>query len=171
MNKVVISIVVVAMIAIAFGTAGVVYAQSGTPQSSAAGTGNGYGMGSRGSRGGMMAGNGAGTQEGLMHDAMIAAYSDKLGISVEVLNSRLADGETLSAIALSTGLTVEQFTALRLEVRNLAIDQAVKDGTFTQEQADWMKTRGAGNGNGMGMRGNGQGRFGSANCPYYQTTP
>jgi len=106
-----------------------------------------------------------------MHDAMIAAYSDKLGISVEVLNSRLADGETLSAIALSTGLTVEQFTALRLEVRNLAIDQAVKDGTFTQEQADWMKTRGAGNGNGMGMRGNGQGRFGSANCPYYQTTP
>jgi len=171
MNKVVISIVVVAIIAIAFGTVGVVYAQSGTPQSPAAGTGNGYGMGGRGPRGGMMAGNGAGTQDGLMHDDMIAAYSEKLGISVEVLNSRLANGETLSAIALSTGLTVEQFAALRVEVRNLAIDQAVKDGTFTQEQADWMKTRGAGIGNGTGMRGNGQGRFGSADCPYYQTTP
>lgn len=171
MNKVVLSIVVVAIIAIALGTAGSVFAQSSTPQTSVAGTVYGYGMGGRGQRGGMMGGYVAGTQDGLLHDEMIAVYSEKLGISVETLNSRLANGEKLSAIALSTGLTFEQFTTLRLEVRNLAIDQAVKDGTFTQEQADWMKTRSAGMGNGTGLRGRGQGQYANTNCPYFQTNP
>jgi hypothetical protein len=171
MNKIVLSVVVVAIIAIALGTTGAVFAQSGTPQTPITGTEFDRGMGGRGSRGGMTGGNVAGTQDGLLHDEMIAIYSAKLGISVDVLNSRLANGETLSAIALSTGLTVEQFTTLRLEVRNLAIDQAVKDGTFTQEQADWMKTRSAGMGTGTGFRGNGQGRSGTADCPYSQTNP
>lgn len=176
MNKVILSIVVVAIIAIALGTAGAVYAQAGTPQASVTGTGYGYGMGAgRGNRGGMnnggMGGVVAGTQDGLLHDEMIATFAEKLEISVDDLNERLAAGETVAEIAIAEGLTVEQFSALRVEVRTQVLDQAVKDGLLTQEQADWMKTRGAGNGAGRGMRGNGQGQFGNADCPYLQTNP
>jgi len=56
--------------------------------------------------------------------------------------------------------------------RSQALDRAVKDGTLTQEQADWMKQRVAGNGcGGRGMRGAGQRQFANPDCPYYQTTP
>jgi hypothetical protein len=163
MKKIALSFVVVAIIAVALGTAGTAYAQSSAPQTTNIGTGYGYRMGGRG--------NGMGTQDGLLHDDMIAAYASKLGITVDELNTRLANGETMAEIATSKGLTFEEFTALRLEVRSLALDQAVKDGTLTQEQADWMKTRGAGIGNGMGFRGNGQGQFANSDCPYYQTNP
>lgn len=172
MNKVILSIVVVAIIAIALGTAGAVYAQAGTPQAPVTGTGYGYGMGAgRGNHGGMMGGNAVGTRDGLLHDEMIAAFAEKLGISVDDLDARLADGETVAEIAFAEGLTIEQFSAIRVEVRTQVLDQAVKDGLLTQEQADWMKTRGAGNGAGRGMRGNGQGQFGNADCPYLQTNP
>jgi hypothetical protein len=169
MNKFLLSVVVVAVVAIALGSAGVAFAQSNTPQTPVPGTG--YGMGGRGNRGGMMGENVYGTQDGLLHDEMIAIYSEKLGISVEELNSRLANGETLSAIALSKGLTFEQFRTLMLNARNQTLDQAVKSGTLTQAQAEWMKTRGAGVANGgTGMRGAGygQGQFTNADCPYFE---
>ena len=130
-------------------------------------------MGGRGARGGMM-GQGAvsGTQDGFLHDEMIAVYAEKLGISVEDLNARLANGETMAQIASSKGLTADQFRTLMTDARSQAIDQAVKDGTLTQAQADWMKQRGAGMmGNGRGMRGAGQGRNANPDCPYYQANP
>ncbi len=168
MNKVVKSIVILAVVAIAFGTAGVVLAQSATPEATVPGTGIGDrfgGQGGRGQRGGMPG------QDGLLHDEMIAAYATKLGLPVEDLETRLADGESMAEIAISSGLTVDEFQALRVEVRTLVIDQAVEDGTLTQEQADWMKARGAGMGNQTGRRGNGQNLLGTANCPSYQTNP
>jgi hypothetical protein len=67
------------------------------------------------------------------------------------------------------------------DARTQAIDQAVKAGTLTQAQADWMKTRGGAMNNGgmmgagqrgagRGMRGNGTGD--PATCPYFnQTNP
>lgn len=173
MNKILLGLVVVVIVAIALGTAGVVAAQSPTP---VPGTGTGYGMGAgRGNRGGMnnggLGGVVAGTQDGLLHDEMIAAFAEKLEISVDDLNERLAAGETVADIAIAEGLTVEEFFAIRVEVRTQVLDQAVKDGLLTQEQVDWMKTRGAGNGAGRGMRGNGQGRFGNGECPYLQTNP
>ncbi len=156
MKKLVLSLVIVAVIAVAFGTASSVYAQSTTPQAPANGTGYGYNAGARGVRGGMMGQTAvAGTQDGLLHDEMIAVLSDKLGISVDDLNARLADGETLSQIAISEGLTIDEFIALRTEVRSQVISAAVADGTLTQEQADWMSTRGAGRtagGRGMDAR-------------------
>ena len=174
MNKFSISIVIVAVIAIVLGTAGFVYAQSPTPQTPVPGTGYGYGMGGgRGVRGGMAMGQGAvsGAQVGILHDEMIAAYAQKLGISVEDLNTRLANGETIAQIASSVGLTVDQFRTVMRDARSQAIDQAVQNGTLTQAQADWMKQRGAGMMNGgRGMRG-GQGRNANPDCPYYQTNP
>ncbi len=173
MKKLVLSLVIVAVIAVAFGTASSVYAQSTTPQAPANGTGYGYNAGGRGVRGGMMGQNaGSVTQDGLLHDEMIAVYAEKLGISVDDLNARLADGETLSQIAISEGLTIDEFIALRTEVRSQVIAAAVADGTLTQDQADWMLTRGVGGtagGRGMGARGTGLGQYANPDCPYYQS--
>ena len=154
MNKLVISIAVVAVLAIALATAGFVFAQSPTPQTPVPGSGFGQGMmNGQGNRGGMMNGQGnrggmafqnaAGDQDGLLHDAMIAVYAEKIGLSVAELNARLAKGETMAQIASSKGLTADQFSTLMTDARSQAIDQAVKDGTLTQAQSDWMKQRGA----------------------------
>lgn len=170
MKKLLLGIVMVLVVVAAFGASSSVYAQSSTPQG--VGPGNGYGMmGGQGMRGGMMAST-YGTQTGLLHDEMVVLYAEKLGISIDDLNARLADGETMSQIAISTGLTLDEFRTLMVEVRSLAIDQAVLDGTLTQEQADWMNLRGTGMmGAGRGMRGSGQGLYLNPDCPYYQTTP
>jgi hypothetical protein len=191
MNKFVVIIVVVVVAAFALGAAGYVYAQSPTPQAPVPGTG--YGMmgassGRMGARGGMMAGSTSvsGDQDGLLHDGMIAVYSQKLGISVDDLNARLIKGETMAQIAYSKGLTAAEFSTLMTDARSQAIDQAVKDGTLTQAQVDWMKQRGAGmmagvtgrmggggmmgGGRGMGMRGAAQGQFANPDCPYNSQT-
>ena len=170
MKKFAVTFMVVAVVVFALGSAGVAYAQTPAP---GAGTGLGSGwMGGRGSQGGVGAGNIA-LGEGILHDYLIAAYAEKLNIPVADLEARLDQGETLSEIAVSTGLTLDQFRTLMVEVRSQAIDQAVADGTLTQEQADWMKQHGAGQmGNGRGMRGGGQGQFANPDCPYYsQTNP
>ncbi len=111
----------------------------------------------------------AGSGQGILHDAMIAAFAQKLGISVDDLNARLAKGETMAQIASSKDLTAEQFIALMKDARTQAIDQAVKDGTLTQAQADWMKTRGGMFGAGQGA-GRGMGRGNAGSCPYYPQT-
>jgi len=169
MKKFTVTIMVVAVVVFALGTVGVAYAQASTPGT---GTGFGSGLGGRGGHGGVGAGNIA-AGEGILHDYLIAAYAEKLNIPVADLEARLSQGETMSEIAVSTGLTVDQFRTLMVEVRSQAIDQAVADGTLTQAQADWMNQRGAGQmGNVRGMHGGGQGRFANPDCPYYnQTNP
>jgi len=175
MNKFVLTMMVVAVVALALGTVGVAYAQTPT-QAPRTGSGSGW-MGGRGSRGGMGTGNMA-AGEGILHDYLIAAYAEKLNIPAVDLEARLGQGETMAQIGASKGLTVEQFRTLMVEARTQAIDQAVADGTLTQEQADWMKQRGAGQmvggqmSNGRGTRGVGQGQFANPDCPYYgQTNP
>ena len=178
MNKIVISIVVLALAAAVFATTGSVFAQSPTPATPVPGSGNAFGnMNSRGSRGGGMgagyAGSMAGTQSGLLRADMAAVYAEALGISVDDLNARLAQGETLSQIAAASGLSAEEFSALMAQARTQALDQAVQAGSLTQTQADWMKQRGAGIGAGrVGARGTGLGLNANPDCPYYpQTTP
>ena len=174
MKKLLLTLPILAVIVAALGTAGSVYAQASTPSSTVPGTGYGTGFGGRGARGGMMGGF-AGTQDGLLHDELIAAYADKLGISVDDLNARLAGGETLSQIALSTGMTLDEFQSMLTDARSEAISAAVANGTLTQDQADWMTQRafGAAAAAGRGMRGagTGAGQFANPGCPYYQTTP
>lgn len=172
MKKIVIGIVIVLVVAVVLGTAGYVYAQSGGPQNPFRGMGNGHGMmGGRGNTQdtpqGMM-----GNRDGVLHDEMIAAMAEKLGMTVSDLEARLTAGETMWDIAAEKDLTVEEFRTLMLEARAQAIDAAVLSGDLTQEQADWMKQRGAGMG-GAGMRGNGQGRYGGMGCwdDDDQTTP
>jgi hypothetical protein len=164
MNKSVFLLVIVAVVTLALGIVGVAYAQSPmqTP-----GTGTGW-MGGRGPQSGL---GGANTNagEGILHDYMIAAYANELNISVADLEARLDSGETMAQIALSEGLTIEQFRTLMVKARAQAIDQALNDGVLTQAQADWMNQRGAGQ-MGNGMRGGGHGQFANPNCPYSDPT-
>ena len=181
MRKFAFAFVIVATLVVALATTGYVFAQTGNPPTpQTPGSGNGYSRG----MGGMM-GRGTGISmggEGILHDTMIAVFAQKLGLTVDELNARLAKGETMTQIAASKGLTAEKFTTLMADARSQAIDQAVKDGKLTQAQADWMKQRGGamnggstgsgrgmmGDGRGRGMHGNGTGD--PSTCPYFPQT-
>jgi hypothetical protein len=172
MKKFVLGIMVVAVVVVSLGVITVAYAQTVTSHNPNPGTGNGYGrMGGRSGQGGMMGSRAQGTQTGLLHDEMVAIYAQKLGISADELNQRLTNSETMAQIAIAQGKSLTEFQALMTVVRTLAIDQAIKDGKLTQEQADWMKQWGGGTmaGSGMGgrgMHGLGQGT-GNPDCPFY----
>lgn len=88
---------------------------------------------------------------GYLHTYMVAAFAEKLGLNVDAVNARLIAGETMYDIALTEG--VADVPALMIEVRAAALAAALADGVITQEQADWMKTRGFGRGGMMGGQG------------------
>ncbi len=113
-----------------------------------------------------MMGQNADGDVGVLHDYMIAAYADALGTSVDDLNSRLAAGETMYQIALDNGLTQDEFFSLMQAARSKALDGAVADGVISQDQADWMASRGFGRGGMMG--GNG---YGNGDCPMFDGQP
>jgi hypothetical protein len=133
------------------------------------------------------AGNGPMTQNGTgyLHSYMVTAFAEKLGMQVDVVNARVAGGETMYDIAIANGIKAEDFPALMIEVRAQAVSAAVKAGVITQTQADWMNSHGFGrggygagdcsmqNGTGSGygpgmMNGNGRGANGWQN---QQTNP
>jgi hypothetical protein len=173
MKKIILTMVLVAVVAVTLASVGMANAQ-GPAQTSGTGTGL---TGGRGSRGGSSGGN-AMVDESILHDYLIAAYAQKLNIPAADLETRLNNGETMAQIAVAQGFTIEQTRTLMVEARTQAIDQALKDGKLTQEQADWMKqisTRqmaGGQTGGGRGMRGSGQGQFANSSClNYNQTNP
>jgi hypothetical protein len=86
---------------------------------------------------GHMWGNTAGA-EGPLHDYLVAAFADALGLSTPEVEDRLAAGETLSAIAQSEGYSLDEFRALFDEVRQTAIDNAEADGVVVQDQTQSM---------------------------------
>jgi hypothetical protein len=113
--------------------------------------------------------------EGPLHDYMIAAFSKALGLDAAALEARLEAGESLYQIALSEGVTADEFPAWLTEARGQALQAAVEAGVLTQEQADWMLQHGRGTGSGMGrMRGgrygDGPGR-GTGPCSGLRTQP
>jgi hypothetical protein len=145
MKKILIGAAIALVVFGVFGAAGYVYAQATTP----AAANPGYGvMGGRGGmmgdRSGMMGNRTNENKDGYMHDEMVAAFAEKLGMSATDLGARLDKGETMYQVAESKGITGDQFTTLMTEARTQALDLAVKNGSITQEQADWMKQRGVG---------------------------
>jgi len=168
MKKFTLAVVIVAVVTLALGSVGVAFAQTPTQTTE---IGAGW-MGGRGTRGAMV-GENAVARDGILHDYMIAEYAEALGIPVADLEAHLDGGETMAEIALSEGLTFEQFRTLLVDVRTQAIEQALSDGVLTQEQADWLTLRGAGQmGISRGMHGGGQRHFANPACPYYnQTNP
>ncbi len=108
---------------------------------------------------------------GLLHDYISEAMADALGMSVEELQASHDAGEYFNDLALASGLSEDEVSALMLEARTSALDAAAKDGVITQEQAEWMKERGAGRGgfgsgtcDGRGLKGGaGMGQGGGQN--------
>ncbi|MBA4374894.1 MAG: hypothetical protein C0401_01810 [Anaerolinea sp.] len=155
MKKLVVSLVIAGVFIAALGTAAVVNAQEPTPQPV---YGQG-GMGGHGMRGGM---NGAEIENEAVHDLMMAAWADKLNLSVEELNTRTEAGEKLSQIALSTGMSFTDFWTLKTEIHSAVAEQALAEGLITQAEADLMQQSGTRQMNGGGMRGAGYGS--GSNC-------
>lgn len=131
------TILIVALVILALGVFGVgaAFAQAGTPPF--------------GGRGPMMQ---DGTT-GPLHTFMAIEFAKGLDLNVNDVNTRLAAGESMYDIALSAGVTAEEFPAVMTEVRANALDAAVKANVITQEQADWMKSRGFGRGGRMNSAG------------------
>lgn len=158
-----------ALIAVlAFGLAGYAYAQNQTPPSPE--YPYGPGMMSGGYHGGMMGGRGMmgswNGEYGPMHDSMVAAVAEALGLSVEEIETRHDAGETLWQIAESQGFSAEETQEIMLVAHDQALEDAVANGWLTQEQAEWMDAHmeGMWDGDSDGTFGGhcGGGRFGGA---------
>lgn len=148
MKKFTILLIAASLVGImALGFTGTAQAEELTPFYPGPNGGSGGGNPSGNGRGGSD-GTGTGvplemniTLDGALDDTMAAYIADGLGISVDELKAREAAGETLVEIGLSLGLDAETVLQLRVDARTTALNQAVADGTLTQEQADWLLSR------------------------------
>jgi len=75
----------------------------------------------------------------VMHQAMLAAMADQLGMSAEDLQTRLDDGERMRDIAEEQGLEDDAFRDAMQAARVEAIDSLVASGELTEEQAEFLK--------------------------------
>jgi len=80
--------------------------------------------------------------DGAIADVMHESLANSMGISVEELTARIDAGETLSLIATSLGFDVTEVREILAAARTNALAQAVVDGLITQEEADWLASRG-----------------------------
>jgi len=73
---------------------------------------------------------------------MFDTAAEALGLTPEEFFAELHAGKTLDEIAEAKGVDVQTvydaINAARAEAQKQAIQQAVEDGSMTQEQADWM---------------------------------
>jgi hypothetical protein len=150
MKKTLFATLIVALLAV--GIVGSVAAQSPTPEY----PGGGFGPGMRGSMGGY--GYTADGETNPMHDTMITAFAEKLGLSVDEINAAIEDGNTVYDLASEAGIAAEDFYGIMLETRQAAIAEGVAQGYFTQEQADWMSQRQQGHGSGACFDGTADGQ-------------
>jgi len=110
---------------------------------------------------------------GPIHDYMQQAMAKALGLRQEEFEARHDAGETFYQIALTQGFTAEEIPALMQSARAEALDQAAADGVITQEQADWMKSRGFGHGGmafapGTSAGVGGYAGYRNGDCPMYE---
>lgn len=109
---------------------------------------------------------------GRLHEYMVEQVAAALNLSVDDLQAKLADGQTLAAVAEGQGVAQEDLADLLKEAWTKALTAAVADGVLTQEQADWMadhpmvlRAAGARMGGPRGRDGMGWGSFGR---PWYE---
>ena len=69
-------------------------------------------------------------------EAMHAVVADALGITVDELEAYREEGMRLPEIAEELGVDIESVKATLEAAKTDAVNQAVEDGTITQEQAD-----------------------------------
>lgn len=70
---------------------------------------------------------------------MHQAVADALGLSADSLDKQLwEEGQPLSTILDEQGLTEEELRAAITDEQTAAIQSAVKDGSMSQDEADWL---------------------------------
>ena len=149
MNKMWKFVSLIGLVALAFGATSLAYAQTESPQPyGAPGFGHGM-MGGRGRYGSGM----ANSEVGIYHEVMVGSFVEALGMTVDQLEARLEDGETIWQIAESEGTTWDDFFAIMSDARSAMLDKAVEDGTMSPEQAEFMNSRGSARGYGRGYGG------------------
>jgi len=145
MKKFLLVVGILSIAVLAFGAVGYAFAQSIIPpaQEYRHGPGmmegyygydHGYGHGMMGGHGTM----GWADEHGPMHDAMIAALAEALGLTPEEVEARHDAGESLWEIAESAGLSAEEIQDLMLPAHDLALENAIVNGWLTADQAEWM---------------------------------
>lgn len=83
--------------------------------------------------------------EGLLDDIIHENLAIELGITSAEMADYLSDGESVFDIALSMGYDAGSFSEIMTQVRIDALAEAVDLGLLTQDQADWLASRGFGN--------------------------
>ena len=77
-----------------------------------------------------------------LSDAALEAAADALNMTTDELSAALQGGQTLEELAEEAGVDIEDVRAAIQAVRETElrkrIEQAVDDGTITQEHADWL---------------------------------
>ena len=93
-----------------------------------------------------------------MREAVDAAVAQVLGLSVEELEAAKEAGTRLPELAESLGVDMADVEAAKQAAKQAVVDQAVADGTITQEQAETILShdgkRGCGERGRGGQRGN-----------------
>jgi len=82
------------------------------------------------------------TLDGLLADLIHQNLAIAFGISPTDLVARLDSGETIVDIGLSLEFDLETISAIMAQARMDALNEAVSLGLITQEQADWLASRG-----------------------------
>ncbi len=118
---------VIALVLIGILGATIAYAQNGTPPTPPAnGQAGGPGFG----------------KHGFLHDAELKAAADALGMTTDELSTELQSGKTLEEIATAAGVDLQvvkdAISAAHAEEMRQRIQQALSDGTISQEKADWL---------------------------------
>ncbi|ADQ03797.1 hypothetical protein Calow_0191 [Caldicellulosiruptor owensensis OL] len=72
---------------------------------------------------------------------MASVVSKLTGLTVDDVLKLKSQGQTFYQIALSKGVTVEKFKDAVYQQKAALVDQKVKDGIITKEQADAIKTQ------------------------------
>ena len=62
--------------------------------------------------------------------------AERLNMSVDQLTTQVSSGKQIADVAAAQGVSAAQLHTIILDAYQAAFDQAVKDGTYTQAQAD-----------------------------------
>jgi hypothetical protein len=88
-----------------------------------------------------------------MHDAMVQAVADATTLTVDEIETRLAEGERMIDIAQDAGLSEDSFFDLMAETRESVLAEAFEAGLISEEQYQWMLERRSGSAFGPGYGG------------------
>ena len=151
MKRFLLVVGILSITALTLGVAGFAYAQNQTPPNPDHPYGPGmmrnYGDYGRGYWHGMMGEFGRGYGRGMMdwnsgygpmHEWMVAALAERLGVPTDEIEARHAAGESMWEIAQSEGLSVDEIQDLMFSAHDKALEDAVANGWMTEEQAKWM---------------------------------